>query len=727
MTLDATRYDTQNDLDLRPASENSAIPESTVAWRATDERIINGNVIPAQHAYASPFHGQHPAYAPLPLHVAALIDHHDLPRPHPQAIELIRRYHLAPSIGVCAFSALGWWANLEPDHVLLMLPFLGLGILGPIAGFVGHLIHGAEADTHLTRGLIIGGAAGMSGAAAVGAGLSGISALASALLAAIGTLGSIQWRAHRRQADRDFIVDYHAAVAGAPMPPAPVGTLPGADLTKHGIQSDESARLHMAFAAMGVSPIQVDVIRRVGDGLWETYVYLPEGRTTNPQAVLGRRDVLRSNLRYRSVDIERSTAIGNRIRVTVDDRQEDPHGDVEPWPGPNTDDITVPINIGVDSRRQPVAFNLRQRNTLYAGVMGAGKSGGVNVAVCSVAAMRNAVLWLLDLKPGQLELGPYEGVADQSAAGIVQATQLLIAAIAAMESRGQQLKEERESTGRPVREWDPNNPNHGPAIVIVIDELAQLMRLDPKIFVLWVTLMQVARALGIWIIAATQSPSGKALGNTTDGKGQFTNIAAFRTESATQTNVILGPGAHGDGWRTDGATLPLQGMFLPRSPEHTRPEACRGYYIDPDTVMDVVAAYKDRRPRLDARTAAAVQAALEAAEDYVPPPSGTDDDSVDVANEFHADIRHLHAVPTYPDKTVVEERHRDAWDLFRSLGSATVLEFKGHQLPGLKSRESCMGVLNVFRTHGGATSQTDDDGRSERFVSTAARNLRRDA
>ena len=96
------------------------------------------------------------------------------------------------------------------------------------------------------------------------------------------------------------------------------------------------------------------------------------------------------------------------------------------------------------------------------------------------------------------------------------------------------------------------------------------------------------------------------MGNTTDGSAQFTNTVCFQAKGATQANVILGQGAYGEGWHPNEKVLPLQGMFLPRSPEHTDPDnVCRGDWISPDAVMDVIARYAEHRPQLGARCAAA--------------------------------------------------------------------------------------------------------------------------
>jgi hypothetical protein len=685
--------------------------------RHADAAIYEGSIIPAQRADAVAFHGQHPAYAPLPLSVAALHDYRHLPRPHPQFLEIIAHYHLWPAITTVGYTACGWWANMEPNHVWLMLPFLAGGVLFPAASWLSHHFHGEAADRTLTHGLFIGGLVGFAGAASVGAGFSGISAMASALLAAVGTLGSMAWRRSTKQAAADAAIDWMEASASAPMPPAPVGTptLPVGTGVGGGILSDEAARLHGAFAAIGVEPIQVDTIRRLGPDAWMTYIYTPESKSLDARWLNARVDTLRNNLKCRAFQLT-PTSLGNRFEVRVTDGEESPLDEVQLWPGPNTDDITQPVHIGVDEAVDPIPLRLKGRHTLYGGITDGGKSIGVNVIACAVASMKNAVLVLMDLKPGQLELGPYERVAYRAAFGIEDAKLLLKALGAAMEERGQILREERERTGKPVKEWDPNNPEHGPAIVVLMDELAELLRLDATLFELWIRLMQVARALGIYIIGATQSPSSKALGGTTDGSGQFTNIVCYRTRSSTQTNVILGQGAHGEGWRCDEVTLPLSGMFRPRTPEYPRPSVGRGYMITPERIMQVIEEREDDQPALEERTHMAIEKVLKGRCDPRNPggPGGGERTTQPTTPARLYDV----SAPRYPDKTEVEPEFRDIWALFCSMGSATVKELMAHRLPTFGSRERCTTALTTFKNHLGAISERDADGRSERFVCT---------
>ena len=222
MSIDTTHH-TDTTPDLRPGSGIQPAAEHSGVSRDTAPPVLSGTVHPAP----SPFHhGIHPAYAPLPLHVNALNDFRNAPRPHPQLLEIIRYYHLWPALASAGFSACGWWANLEPNHVWLMIPFLGFGVASPLLSWLAHHMHGADADRHITHGLLAGGMIGLSGAAAVGAGFSGISAMTTALLAIVGTLGSVGWRQHRRQAAADAAIDYMESAAKAPMSPVPVCTLP---------------------------------------------------------------------------------------------------------------------------------------------------------------------------------------------------------------------------------------------------------------------------------------------------------------------------------------------------------------------------------------------------------------------------------------------------------------------------------------------------------------------
>lgn len=635
MPRQTPRHATQADaIGQAPVLRGEIVPRGTAGQLAD---LHTGDLAPAAPATAPAYYQTHTATTQqLPTHVAALLDHR-LPAPvTPWFVQYLTEVHAWPGITAAAMTGLGWWAHTEPMHPWFATGFLTAGFAALIAGAGGHFAHGADADAHMTRGMALAGVGSIAAGAACGAGFSGISALLTAVATGAGYVAWHQWRHHKLERQRAFVVDYTAAatVPGALLP------APGTALAAPVPLSKEEADLRRAFAEYGVDGVTVGRIRHLDDDTYETVIALPPGRN-GAEKVIGDADAICRNLGARQVMLT-PTDWGNRVRVIVRYGDADPLGEAVPWPGPTVDDIAVPVPIGINRLGRPVELLFLQRHTLYAGKSGRGKSGGVNVAVCSLAAMKNAVIWGLDLKPGQLELGPYSTILDQLAEGVEDAALLLKAAIEIMNERGEILKEEREATGRPVREWDPNR--HGPVLVIVIDEIAELLRLRKESFEDWLELMQVARALGIVIIGATQSPSAKALGNTTDGASQFTNTIGFQAKGATQTNVILGQGAHGEGWRLDENTLPLQGMFLARTPELSAPDVARGYWIDPDAVMEIVAQFADNRPELDERSAAARDRVLAAGM-----PTGTGPGGGGVPRDaVPGDRPRLRSVPTFP-------------------------------------------------------------------------------
>lgn len=732
MRRNVTRHATGTDLETRPNAEIAPPGVSRVVSQPDTARPLTGRIIPAQNPYPAAFHGVHPAYQDIPLHVAALFDHHVTRREHPEILEIIRYYHLWPAPLVIAFSGFGWWANLEPNHIWLMLPYCIAGIAAPVAGVLAHHAHGPDADKFLSRGLNVVGVASLSGAAAVGAGWSGYSAMTTLLMSAVGTFASMGWRRHVVAADQKAAVEYASAVASAPMPPvAPNATSAPMPVPT----SPQEAELQHAFLGLKISPIHVGRIEVLDADSYRALVTLPPGTATSPKAVIRRRDALRNNIGARQVSIV-SNNLGNQIIVTVR------HGAIDTLaetitrtePGPTS--ITEPVPLGIDEYRTGFEITLLYVNTLIGGAVDNGKSGIVNEIVCSVIDMDDAVLWLIDVKPGQLELGIYEPVADRSARGAAQAALMLKAAVAVMHARGAYLRSLRtdSDSGEAVRKWDPTV--HGPALVIVIDELAELFRQVPDAVEDFETLSQVARALGITLVGAASDLSSTAFSGGKSGRtkvgisGQFQNLLCVRTTSSTQTNVILGPGAHGEGF--DATMLDAPGKFLAKTRAVSNdPTVRKGYWRDDTAIAAKVRARTGKRPPLDDISANAADDVLgDVALPGTPGPDGPGGGQPwDVANEFHADYPRLYAVPpiTYPDGSDVDDKDRQAWETFKAMGSATVMDLMAKRLPGMGSREPCMTALKAFKEHGGATSERDADGRSERFMCTVPAPQRREA
>ena len=656
--------------------------------------------------------------------MAGLLDH-ELPRPKPEWIKLLNEYHVPGIAGTLVFTAFGWMAHKEPMHPWIAGIFIGAGVASLVGAFFAHHEHGQDADPHFTKGLGALGVAALSGGAAVGAGPTGISYMLAFALAVGAVIGVHQYREHKRHVKAVTAVEFHAAVNQGKV--HVVGPGPSTPNVINGqALSQEEALLHRAFKDMGIEPITLRGFERVDKDAFNVIVGLPGTSTNDPETVIGKREVLKSNLRARQIAVEASSEHGHEIKLMVRFGATNPLLETIPWKGPSTDDVAQPIRTSVDLHGNEVAVLYANRHTLYAGKTRRGKSVGIASAICSIGATKNAQLWLMDLKPGQVSLGPFAAMAAQSVDGVTQqecverASLMILAAVAAMEENGQILKDERESTGKPVYEWDVNK--HGAAIALVIDELAYLLRLDPEIYEGWVTIMQVGAGLGVWVIGATQSPSAKALGGTTDGSSQFGNVFCYQCKGSTQAGIILGQGSWSDGWKPNERNLPLQGMHLLRTPEHTLPVVMRNEYVEPGDAMEIAERYSDI-PDLHPRTAAAVERVLSAGL-----PTGTGGPKGGKrARRDEEDVVYTrpYLVPEYPDGDPVEALHRAAWEAFKDMGTATIDELKALRLDQHRSRESCKTALQVFVKHGGATSEID--GRTERFHCLVGPDRRKEA
>lgn len=146
-----------------------------------------------------------------------------------------------------------------------------------------------------------------------------------------------------------------------------------------------------------------------------------------------------------------------------------------------------------------------------------------------------------------------------------------------------------------TREWWPSPEN--PEIVLVADEFADLVSQMPRL----VHLARAGRKAGIHCILATQRPSAKALGDVGgELRAMFGAAVCLRVSSVTDVNVVLGPGAAGEGWRAD-RLLRRPGEFLISStdPVHGAPRRGRCYRVDDHHVTTWSAACTGLRPRLD--------------------------------------------------------------------------------------------------------------------------------
>lgn len=295
----------------------------------------------------------------------------------------------------------------------------------------------------------------------------------------------------------------------------------------------------------------------------------------------------------------------------------DPHADAIPWPGPSTNTITEPIDLGPFEDASPCRVLFLRRHVLFGGATGAGKSSGLNVLMGNLAACGDVVIWAIDLKKG-MELGPWAPCIDRLATTPDEARRLLADAVKVLEARAALLAERGE------RVWQPTADM--PALVIVIDEYAELADDAPDALKHADSIARRGRAVAVNLVAATQRPTQKAMGQGAV-RSQMDVRISFRVRERKDVDLILGQGMLAAGWHAH--TLNAPGKFLIAAAEHDTPKRARAYLLTDEAVEAAAAAYVGYRTPLDAVSRLAIEGDDEYSERVAAPLSAdvmTDED-----------------------------------------------------------------------------------------------------
>jgi hypothetical protein len=319
---------------------------------------------------------------------------------------------------------------------------------------------------------------------------------------------------------------------------------------------------------------------------WRARFALARGQTI--EDVIAKLPALESGLgTFRGAARVLPTADGlaNRFELRVLDK--DPHADAITWPGPSAASITEPIDLGPFEDAMPARVLLLRRHGLFGGATGSGKSGGINVLMGNLTACTDVVIWAVDLKRG-MELGPWAACIDRLATTPAEARTLLADAVAILEARAACLA----ALGKRV--WEPS-PDM-PALVIIIDEYAELAESAPDATSDADSIGRRGRAVAVTLIAATQRPTQKAMGQGAL-RSQMDVRICFRVRERKDVDLILGQGMLGAGWLAHKLNAP--GKFLISAPEHDIPRRARAYLLTDEAVSLTASQHADLRPELD--------------------------------------------------------------------------------------------------------------------------------
>lgn len=198
------------------------------------------------------------------------------------------------------------------------------------------------------------------------------------------------------------------------------------------------------------------------------------------------------------------------------------------------------IALGKTISGEPYIADLaRMPHLLIAGSTGSGKSVCLNVLLTSlIYRLHPDQLRFILIDPKRLELSVYDGLPHLEKPVVTEmkdAEKMLSDAVIEMEERYRILA---RAGVRNIYEYNQKEKDILPYLIIIVDELADLMMSGlSRVESLITRLAQMARAVGIHLVLATQRPSVDVITGLI--KANFSTRIAFQTASKVDSRTIL--------------------------------------------------------------------------------------------------------------------------------------------------------------------------------------------
>ena len=239
------------------------------------------------------------------------------------------------------------------------------------------------------------------------------------------------------------------------------------------------------------------------------------------------------------------------------------------------------LPLGKDIAGETIIADLTTMpHLLVAGATGSGKSVCLTSFITSLASQNSpAELRMVLIDPKMVELTMFNELPHllyDVAVKPDQAAETLKLVVKEMEERYELLSKARK---RNIASYNEESENPLPRIVVVIDELADLMIVGKReIEELLVRLAQLARAVGIHVIAATQRPSSDIITGLI--KANFPTRIAFMVSTKVDSRVILD--------QAGAEALVGRGDMLYMSPQQQSHERIQGTFTPDSTLENVL-------------------------------------------------------------------------------------------------------------------------------------------
>jgi S-DNA-T family DNA segregation ATPase FtsK/SpoIIIE len=245
------------------------------------------------------------------------------------------------------------------------------------------------------------------------------------------------------------------------------------------------------------------------------------------------------------------------------------------------------MSLGRDVAGRPMIADLaKMPHMLIAGATGTGKSVAINSLFVSLL-YRNTPqdIKFIVVDPKRVELDMYNGIPHLLTPAITESDKAVNAlkwAVAEMDRRYRLLA---EAGNRNISDYNAATELKLPYIVIIVDELADLMAVAQNdVEATIVRLAQMARAVGIHLVLATQRPSVEVITGLI--KANITSRVAFAVASQIDSRTIID---------SSGAEKLLgNGDMLFVSAEFNKPRRVQGAFIGEAEVRKVVDFFKNQ-------------------------------------------------------------------------------------------------------------------------------------
>lgn len=251
------------------------------------------------------------------------------------------------------------------------------------------------------------------------------------------------------------------------------------------------------------------------------------------------------------------------------------------------------FGLGLNVSGEVVTTDLtKMPHVLIAGSTGSGKSVAINAIIMQLLfrASPEEVKFIM-VDPKRVELTPYNGIPHLITPVIVEPEKVLNALQWAVKEMRNRYSLFSEVGARNIEAFNQMAAFQSlPYIVIIIDELADIMLFAPaKVEDAITRLAQMARAVGIHLILATQRPSVDVLTGLI--KANIPCRIAFNVTSMIDSRVIIdSPGAE---------KLIGRGDMLYIPPDQAKPSRIQGAYVSEEEVSKVLDFIKAQNPSVE--------------------------------------------------------------------------------------------------------------------------------